>query len=197
MIRAAIADAATPATIERGRDPRAGDPDLFAARVESLGARVTRVAAELEVAPAIESILARNGVMRIAVPDGLPSAWLPRGTELVVDDPPLPHAELAALDGALTGSAMAIAQTGTLVLSGSEIEGRRALSLLPDLHVCVVRAKTIVADVASAVAAIACPSAPITFVSGPSATSDIELERVEGVHGPRQLEVVLVGEGHG
>jgi L-lactate dehydrogenase complex protein LldG len=111
--------------------------------------------------------------------------------ELRADDPPLSVSELDALPGVVTGCALAIAETGTIVLDGSPVCGRRALTLVPDHHVCLVRAGQIVATVPEALAALD-PRRPITLVSGPSATSDIELERVEGVHGPRLLEVIVV-----
>jgi L-lactate dehydrogenase complex protein LldG len=130
---------------------------------------------------------------RIAVPPGGPGVLT--GVEVVVDDPPLSAAALDGLDGVLTGCALAIAETGTIVLDGGESSGRRALTLVPDWHICIVEAASIVAGVPDAVAALAEAAAegrPITFVSGPSATSDIELDRVEGVHGPRTLDVVVV-----
>ena len=117
------------------------------------------------------------------------------GVEVVIDDPVLSPRALDGLDGVLTGCALAIAETGTIVLDGGERSGRRALTLVPDWHVCVVEAGAIVAGVPDAVAALAPAAAegrPITLVSGPSATSDIELDRVEGVHGPRTLDVVVV-----
>ena len=117
------------------------------------------------------------------------------GVEVVVDDPPLSPQALDQLDGVLTGCALAIAETGTIVLDGGERSGRRALTLVPDWHLCVVEAGSVVAGVPDAVAALADAAAegrPITLVSGPSATSDIELDRVEGVHGPRTLDVLVL-----
>jgi L-lactate dehydrogenase complex protein LldG len=126
--------------------------------------------------------------LRVGVPAGLPDL----GVEAVVDDPPLSARTLDKLDAVLTGCALAIADTGTIVLDGAERSGRRALTLVPDHHVCIVQADQIVASVPEAIAALD-PSRPLTFVSGPSATSDIELDRVEGVHGPRMLDVIVVG----
>jgi L-lactate dehydrogenase complex protein LldG len=129
---------------------------------------------------------------RIAVPPRCPD-WA-SGVETVVDDPPLTAQALDQLDGVLTGCALAIAETGTIVLDGGRLSGRRALTLVPDWHICIVEAGSIVADVPDAIAAladVAREGRPITLVSGPSATSDIELERVEGVHGPRRFDVVV------
>lgn len=106
-------------------------------------------------------------------------------------DDGLDHARIGAADAVVTAAAVAIAQTGTIVLDGSPDQGRRVLSLLPDRHVCVLRAQQVVATVPEALARLT-PHRPLTWISGPSATSDIELIRVEGVHGPRQLHVVLL-----
>jgi L-lactate dehydrogenase complex protein LldG len=127
---------------------------------------------------------------RIGVPPGLPAEWRPAGA---VEDHGLAPRELDALDGVVTGCTVAIAETGTIVLAAGRTEGRRALTLVPDLHVCIVRADQIVETVPEAFVALrGLERRPLTFVSGPSATSDIELKRVEGVHGPRRLVVVLI-----
>jgi L-lactate dehydrogenase complex protein LldG len=185
---ATVAEAAAPAP------PRPGDSERFAERVEDYRATVTRCEAQ-SVALAVAELCRREGATRLACPAALPGAWAPPAVELIRDEPPLPTAELDAVDGVLTGAAAAIAETGTIVLDGGPYCGRRALTLVPDLHICVIAADQVVADVPdglSAVAAEVREGRPITLISGPSATSDIELRRVEGVHGPRRLAVVLV-----
>jgi L-lactate dehydrogenase complex protein LldG len=119
---------------------------------------------------------------------GVPGDWRPDG---VADDPGGEPVALAERAASLTGAAVAIAETGTIVLDGSPTSGRRALSLLPDCLVCVVTADQVVPGVPDSLGRLD-PLAPLTMISGPSATSDIELQRVEGVHGPRTLLVVLV-----
>ena len=155
-------------------------------------ATVRRVAAA-DVGAAVAEACAARGARRLAVPPA--AGWEAiEGLELVRDDPPLAWAELGALDGVLSGCALAIAETGTIVLDGGPRSGRRALTLVPDYHVCVVEADAIVPGVPDGIAALAEAAAdgrPITFVSGPSATSDIELVRVEGVHGPRTLDILV------
>jgi len=168
---------------------------LFVERVEDYRAVVTRVSEDgLPAAVAVTLGQAH----RIVVPAGLPSSWLAAldGVETVTDDGALSPADLDALDGVLTAAAVGIAVTGTIVLDHGPDQGRRALTLVPDLHVCVVRTDQLVGDVPEGVARLATAVAagsPLTWISGPSATSDIELERVEGVHGPRTLHVLLVG----
>jgi L-lactate dehydrogenase complex protein LldG len=158
---------------------------LLVERLEDYRARVVRCA-EAEVGAAVRVALPGGPV---AVPPGLPEPWRPDGA--VVDEGLTP-AELDGLAGVVTGCTVAIAETGTLVLAAGPVDGRRALSLVPDLHVCVVRASQVVETVPEAWARVApVASRPLTLVSGPSATSDIELKRVEGVHGPRTLVVVL------
>jgi L-lactate dehydrogenase complex protein LldG len=145
------------------------------------------------VAAGVVAALTERGARRVAVAEGILPAGLDRlepGIELVGDDPPLGPADLDALDGVLTGCAVAIAETGTIVLDGGSGQGRRALSLVPDYHLVVVTAAQVVASVPEALARLD-PTRPQTWISGPSATSDIELDRVEGVHGPRTLEVIL------
>ncbi|MEV4380599.1 LUD domain-containing protein [Streptosporangium sp. NPDC049644] len=162
--------------------------ELLAERVADYRA-VVHVVDEGEAAATIAAALARRGATRLVVPEGLPSEWVPG--EPVTDDPPLSAAELDGVDGVVTGCAVAIAETGTIVLDAGPGQGRRALTLVPDYHLCVVRAGQIVAGVPEAVGRLD-PSRPLTWISGPSATSDIELNRVEGVHGPRTLEVVVI-----
>lgn len=160
--------------------------DLFAERVADYKAVVRRVRAA-DLPPAVAETLGRR---RVGVPAGLPQEWY-AGCDVVVDDGSLTVAELDGLDGALTGCALGIAETGTIVLDGGDRSGRRVLTLVPDYFLCVVDADQVVGSVPKALAALS-PQRPITFVSGPSATSDIELDRVEGVHGPRTLEVLIV-----
>jgi L-lactate dehydrogenase complex protein LldG len=197
-IRGALADGpVAPEPVTAPRTPIAGDAGaLFADRVADYRATVVRCAGDDgAIAGAVAEAFGRHDAARVAVAPGVPRAWWPpSGAE--PDEPPLGVQVLDELDGVLTGAALGIAETGTIVLDGAPLSGRRALTLVPDLHVCVVREDDLVPGVAEAFAALA-PAIgagrPITFVSGPSATSDIELDRVEGVHGPRRLEVVLAG----
>ena len=163
--------------------------ELLAERLRDYGCTVRRTAPG-QLMTAVAEALGQRGAGRIVVPPGLDLPGLPGGTEIIVDDG-LSPAALDAVDGVITGAAVAIAETGTIVLDGSPGQGRRALSLVPDYHVCVVRAEQVVALVPEALARLA-PDRPLTWISGPSATSDIELDRVQGVHGPRTLEVILV-----
>jgi L-lactate dehydrogenase complex protein LldG len=162
--------------------------DLLHERLVDYRARVERTGAE-GVRATIDAIA---GDSRYGVPTGLPEEWRPTGA---VEETGLGPHELDRLAGVVTGCTVAIAETGTLVLAAGPTEGRRALTLVPDLHVCVVRAEQVVETVPEAFAALrGLERRPLTFVSGPSATSDIELKRVEGVHGPRTLVVVIIEE---
>jgi L-lactate dehydrogenase complex protein LldG len=165
--------------------------DLFAERLEEYQAVVHRVPTE-GVAQAVAAALAAPGRPRVVVPDGLPADWLAEAHVEQVADHELTALELDGVDGVVTSAAVAIAETATVVLDGAPGQGRRAVTLVPDLHVCVVIAGQVVQTVPEAVARLD-PARPLTWVSGPSATSDIELVRVEGVHGPRRLHVVLAG----
>ncbi len=192
-IRAASPPSARPplGRVERSyRGPvGAGDLDRFAARVADYRAAVTRCGAA-EVASTVAEALGRRGANRVVVPAGLDPAWLPADLEVVGDDPPLSTLQLDALDATLTTCAVAVAETGTIILDHGPGQGRRALTLVPDVHVVVVPGHLVVAGVPDAVARLD-PTRPHTWISGPSATSDIELDRVEGVHGPRTLHVVV------
>jgi L-lactate dehydrogenase complex protein LldG len=171
---------------------------LFAERVADYRAEVVRCPADADVVRAIADACARHGARRVVAPAGLPAAWRVDGVEWLGDDPaaPLGVDALDAADGVLTGAAVAIAETGTIALDHGPAQGRRALTLLPDLHVCVVRDDQVVATVPEGLRRLRAAvddGRPVTLVSGPSATSDIELQRVEGVHGPRRLVVLVAG----
>jgi L-lactate dehydrogenase complex protein LldG len=140
----------------------------------------------------VAGILRARGKTGLLVPAGVPAAWLPEGFAFRVDEG-LSYAELDASQGVLTACDGAIALTGTIVIAHTPGQGRRALSLVPDYHLCVVRLDQLVATVPEGMRRMAgLLPAPLTTISGPSATSDIEMIRVKGVHGPRTLEVILV-----
>ncbi|MET8808696.1 LUD domain-containing protein [Streptomyces sp. NPDC004546] len=166
--------------------------DLLAANLADYRARVHRVTAD-QLPDVLAGLLSARGSRTLAVPADLPQEWLEklRDTELVVDEPGLTAARLDAVDSTLTGCALAIAETGTVVLDAGPTQGSRILTLVPDHHICVIHADQVVASVPRAVRRLE-RTRPQTWISGPSATSDIELDRVEGVHGPRTLDTVLV-----
>ena len=198
-IRQALADVPTqetPEDVTVARDylrSHAGTDSvtLFAERVADYRARVIQATADQ--APAtIANLLGERGVRDLVVPVGFPGELLPPGPwNRLLDEPPLALGAVEAADAVITTAALGIAVTGTLVLDAGPGQGRRMLSLLPDYHLCVVREEQIVGDVPGALARLD-PARPLTFVSGPSATSDIELDRVEGVHGPRTLHVLII-----
>ncbi len=176
-------------------------PDLlgrFAERVADYRATVARRPGREVPAAIVEAILGQ-GIDSVVIPSGASASWArtvsAAGVRVFRDDPPLSAEELDGIGAVVTAAAAGIAETGTIVLDHAPDQGRRALTLLPDLHVCVVRADQVVPDVAQAVVrlapAVADRGRPLTWISGPSATSDIELDRVEGVHGPRTLHVIL------
>ena len=172
--------------------------DLLAERLADYHAAVRRTTHGGRAA-AVGAALAERGVRRVVVPAGLDLLVvlqaLPPDVDLIIDDDLSPQ-DLDAIDGVITGAAVAIAETGTIVLDGSPDQGRRAITLVPDYHLCLVRADQVVGLVPEAIDRLAPRSGqPLTWISGPSATSDIELSRVEGVHGPRTLEVILVEPG--
>ncbi|WP_141584523.1 lactate utilization protein C [Actinomadura sp. WMMA1423] len=176
--------------IDRGylrRHHEDGILDLFAERVADYRATVLRATASEVAAVVAERLAARPGAY--GIPSGLPPEWTPATGAALVRDPSVDS--LDGLAGAVTGCAAAIAETGTIVLDHGAGQGPRALSLVPDYHLIVVRADQVAADVPEALERLD-PNRPLTFVSGPSATSDIELSRVEGVHGPRTLEVLVL-----
>lgn len=177
-----------------GRPP--GDPglvDRLVDRLEDYKAVVHRCS-DAEVGTVVAEVLRARGTRQVVVPAGLPEPWtaaLGADVEVRRDEPALSVPELDGAGSVLTGCAVAVADTGTIVLDAGADQGRRAITLVPDHHVCVVLAGQVVGLVPEAVARLDA-TRPLTWISGPSATSDIELDRVEGVHGPRTLLVVLV-----
>ncbi|MEU8241188.1 LUD domain-containing protein [Actinoplanes missouriensis] len=203
-VRAALRDAPVPPAVPREYRPagRAASLEVLIDRLVDYKAVVHRISEE-EIASTVTELVASVAAGRVAsapagrvasagesviVPDGLPQAWRPAGA---VPDDGLAPDRIAAADAVLTAAAVAVAETGTIVLDGSPDQGRRIITLLPDVHICVLRPSQVVAAVPDAVARLD-PRRPLTWISGPSATSDIELNRVEGVHGPRHLHVLLL-----
>lgn len=192
-VREALSDRPDAPAIPRDYASTRTYPDvagLAAERIAEYRAAVHRVAAS-DLVDEIAGKLITRGVRTMITPSGLPESWQTPRIQWWTDEVPLDVEMLDASDGVLTGCALVIAETGSIVLDGGTGQGRRAVSLLPDYHLCVVYADQIVATVPEAVRELA-PERPLTFISGPSATSDIELDRVEGVHGPRTLEVLIV-----
>lgn len=206
-IRTALADIPdlppkedVPVPWEYGRPTRTeGVLDLFVERVEDYKARVLRCHTG-EIPARIAEALHEHGAQSVVLPAGLDPAWRDAvasgGFDVCEDEPHLTRGQLNETDAVVTACCVGAAESGTIMLDHRPDQGRRALTLVPDLHVCVIRADQVVSDVPEAVARLA-PSVheerlPLTWISGGSATSDIELSRVEGVHGPRTLVVVLV-----
>ncbi len=196
-----VAPAETPADVTVDRNYETIDSsthqekiDHFVERVTEYRAKVHRVRA-CELREAITSACRRRGVEKLVIPEDLPEDWVPESI-MAMRDHSLSNEQLNDSQGVLTGCALGIAQTGTIVLDRGARQGRRALTLLPDYHLCVIFEDQVVGIVPEAIRALEAvagqPSRPMTWISGPSATSDIELNRVEGVHGPRTLEVLVV-----
>lgn len=202
-IRAALADVPsgeTPDQVPVDRDYRHSHTEpgedtvtLFAERVADYRATVTRTDSA-GLPDAIAAALIMRGADHLALPDAFPVETLPSGNWTWHAEP-LDIPKLDALDGVITLAAVGIAVTGTIVLDTGPGQGRRALTLVPDYHLCVIHTGQIADDVPDALARLD-PRLPLTFISGPSATSDIELDRVEGVHGPRTLDVIIVESTH-
>jgi L-lactate dehydrogenase complex protein LldG len=201
-IRTALAPAVPPVAAPRDyraageREP--GSPallELLTDRLRDYRATVV-LSTDDTLAATVARVLTDRGLRRVVAPDAVPAAWLDDVDVLRDGATALPLADLDAADGVVTGCAVAVAETGTIVLDAGPDQGRRVLTLVPDVHVVVVRADQVVETVPEAVARLT-PDRPLTMISGPSATSDIELSRVEGVHGPRTLVVVLCSPGVG
>lgn len=186
-----------PTTMQGAGLPAEGVLERFTEMVRDYRATVQPVTSA-DLPRAVAGALQVAGCSSVVVPTGLDDRWLAEvrhGSMRVVAEQEVDTAGLDGVDAVVTAAAVGIATTGTIVLDHGPDQGRRALSLVPDTHVCVVRAEQVVADVPQAVARLhpeAEAAHPQTWISGPSATSDIELERVEGVHGPRTLVVLLV-----
>ncbi|MET7457411.1 LUD domain-containing protein [Streptomyces sp. NPDC005574] len=180
---------------EHGERSTGQTVDLLAENLADYRAIVHRCAVA-DLPATLAGMLAARGARTVLVPPGLDPGWLASAdAEQVPDRAESTPYELDRLDSVVTACAVAIAETGTLVLDGSPDQGRRRITLVPDHHICVVRAPDqVVSSVPQALERLD-PARPLTWISGPSATSDIELDRVEGVHGPRTLEVVLVEDG--
>jgi L-lactate dehydrogenase complex protein LldG len=176
-----------------GRLDRKETLELLVDRLVDYDAQVIELESELEIASAVERVLRAAGEERLLVAPELPQAWLPAGITLLVDHG-FTTPEIDRGQAVLTSCAAATAATGTIYLVHTGAQGRRALTLLPDHHICVVRREQVSELVPESLARLAhCASQPITSISGPSATSDIEMTRIRGVHGPRRLTVLLYG----
>ncbi|UTO67853.1 LutC/YkgG family protein [Streptomyces rapamycinicus] len=170
--------------------------DLLAENLADYRALVHRADAPSSLPALIARLLADRGATSVAVPPGLPGSWLsdvPDTVRRVPDTAELTPHDLDAVSSVVTGCAVAIAETGTVVLDAAPDQGRRRITLVPDHHICVIRVTDQVVDSVPEALERLDPVRPLTWISGPSATSDIELDRVEGVHGPRTLEVILAG----
>jgi L-lactate dehydrogenase complex protein LldG len=193
-VRAALAPAraaTAPSVPEVPREYRTHSDDgveQFIDRLHHYQAQTHRTPAG-ELDETVRAILDEGGVRRIVAPDGIPDAWVQR-LDPLRDSPPLDAHTLDEADGVITTCAIAIAQSGTIILDGGPGMGRRILTLVPDYYLCVVRADQIVGSLPEAIEKLE-PTRPLTFVSGPSATVDIEMVRVRGVHGPRRLAVIV------
>lgn len=199
-IRGALGDAPADTAVPRGYRTQGayavGSPELveqLVDRLEDYRAVVLRCSADdTAIGAAIAQALSDRGIGQSIAPGGVPDTWLHGLPQSRRDDGRPGPRELDGIAAVVTGSAVAIAETGTIALDGSAWCGRRAITLVPDTHVCVVLARDIVQTVPEGLERLD-PSRPLTLISGPSATSDIELSRVEGVHGPRTLVVVIAG----
>lgn len=200
-IRAAVANAppVPPQKPEYRHTTGAAPDDIMATleqRLTDYHVGVLHAADEAEIAAIATQRLAERGIATLVIPADLPSAWRP-ASPTPQEDTDLSFDALDAIAGVMTASRLAIAESGTVVLDAGPGQGRRALTLLPDYHLCVVRRSDVVSLMPEAIALLhdaVASGRPLTFFSGPSATADIELDRVEGVHGPRTLDVILVRE---
>lgn len=165
--------------------------DLFSDRLRDYGAGV-HYASRDRVRDVLSQVLAGRGKKTIVVPKPWPEEWMPLGVKISHDEG-LTYQALDQSEGVMTACTLAIALTGTIILRGSPLESRRALTLIPDYHLCIIQAEQVVELVPEAIERLhPISSSPLTLISGPSATADIEMMRVQGVHGPRTLDVIIV-----
>jgi L-lactate dehydrogenase complex protein LldG len=165
---------------------------LFEDRLRDYDATVYHCTAD-RIAETVRRALTVRARRKLVIPENIPRSWLPEEVNFLPGEQ-LTYEEMDASDGVLTACATAIAFTGTIVLEHSFAQGRRRLTLIPDYHLCVVFPNQIVETVPEAIRKVAGSASPITMISGPSATSDIEMTRIMGVHGPRFLDVIVVQE---
>jgi L-lactate dehydrogenase complex protein LldG len=191
--------AAAPAYRRVGGLPREACLALFIDRLVDYDAAVLQVNGEADLSSAVASSLAVRREQSVVVDAALPGTWLPPGVRIAVDHPasgaPLSVDQLEGIEAVITTCEIAVASTGTIVLRHTGAQGRRSITLLPDHHICLVRRSQVCEVLPEALQRMDPSStAPITTISGPSATSDIEMTRIRGVHGPRRLTVILYGE---
>jgi L-lactate dehydrogenase complex protein LldG len=194
IAKSPAAESLAPAYHQRWDAPREAIIARFAERLADYNVAVLRARGDHEIRPTAERALGERGIATLVIPPDLPATWRPK-LPSPIEDHALGFDELDGIEGVMTGSFLGIAETGSIVLDTGLGQGRRALTLLPDYHLCVVRESAVLGSVPEAIAALqsrAQHGLPITFFSGPSATADIELDRVAGVHGPRTLDVILV-----
>lgn len=178
--------------VRKGRLSSQARIALLVERLRDYDAEVSE-STPLTLTASIRERLASSGRGHFAAPAGLPSDWMVPGYDWKIDDG-LSYEKIEKVDGVVTGAFCAVAESGTIILHHSRVEGRRVLTLLPDWHLCILNTSQIVETLPEYFARVEQPPALVTWISGPSATADIEMTRIKGVHGPRHLNVILVND---